>query len=253
MSKRKELQARQQAESRKKTLQIGGIIAVLAVVLIGGAIALNQVAPNTALTPSVPLPAVQLSGKPVPPNAEPNGLAWGPKDAPIKIEEYIDYQCPACASQWSQNEEAIIAALAATGKVRYEYNFLTFQDNNRAGSSDSKNAATGALCAAEQNKFWEFHNTLFANQIATNRGQYSLSRLNDMVTKIGGADAAAFTACMTSGKYDSRINEMASTAQARGVQSTPTFFVNDKAFPGTQTLANLRDAIAQVAPSVTLP
>ncbi|MDT9071462.1 thioredoxin domain-containing protein, partial [Escherichia coli] len=79
----------------------------------------------------------KTSVKPLPPNAAANAIAWGPEDAPIKVEEYLDYQCPACG-QFAKNFEAgIIDAFAASGKVRYEVKFMPFLED-RVGGRESR-------------------------------------------------------------------------------------------------------------------
>jgi protein-disulfide isomerase len=249
MSKRKEQVDQEQARARKQTLQIAGIIGTLAVVLIGGAILISRSRGDTSPT-EVPLPNVRVSTKAVPANAEPNGIAWGPKDAPIKIEEFIDYQCPGCRGQWSQYEEEIIGALAATGKVRYEYNFLTFLETRPGGRNDSSNAANGAMCAADQGKFFELHNTLFNSQFEENVGQFSPQRIKEMGKLIGLADVAKFDACIDAGTHKGRLAPMSDDASKRAVDSTPTFFVNGKKYTGSQSLADLRKIFAEVAPTV---
>ncbi len=248
MSKRKEIEALEQKRANKQTLQIAAIIGTLAVVLIGGAIIISRNRGDTTTT-EIPLPNVRLINKAVPANAEPNGVAWGPKDAPIKIEEFIDYQCPGCQGQWSQYEEAIIAALAPTGKVRYEYNFLTFLETRPGGRGDSSNAANAAMCAADQNKFFEMHNMLFGNQFEENVGQFSPARVKAMGGQLG-LDAAKFDACVDAGTHKGRLAPMSDDANKRAVDTTPTFFVNGKIFPGSKSIADLRKLFAEVAPTV---
>lgn len=250
MSKRKELEARQQEQARKQTIQIAAIIGILAIAIIGGAILISRNNPTAAET-TVPLPEPRLVSKPVPANADAKAPAWGPADAPVKIVEFVDYQCPACGAQWASNEEAIVAALAPAGKVRYEYKFLTFIETRKVGSSESTDAANAALCAADQGKFMAFHNTLFGNQFDENVGQFSKERLKKIGAAVG-LDAASFNTCVDSSANSARITEMAAEADRLGVQSTPSFIINGKLVTGGQNLAALKQAIAEVAPGVAI-
>ncbi len=248
MSKRRELEQRQQEQSRKQMIQIFAIIAGLAVVIIGGAAILAN---NTSLgnkAPEVPLPAPQPVARTIPANAE--GYGWGPKDAPIKIEEFIDYQCPACGAQWAANEDAIIIGLAKSGKVRYDYKFLTFIQTRKAGNTESEDAANAAMCAADQGKFLELHNILLGNQFDENVGQYSLARLKTMGGMIQGLDTAKFNSCVDGGTHKGAVTEMANEANAKQVSSTPTFIVNGKNEGGGKTLAELIAIIARIDPSL---
>jgi protein-disulfide isomerase len=252
MSKRKELESRQREESRKRTLQIAGIIAGIAIVVIGGAAFLSsRVGPLTP--PEVPLPAPRAVNKQAPPNAAAKAPAWGPENAPVKIEEYVDYQCPACGAQWAANEQPINQAFANTGKVRFEVKYRNLIQTFRPGSTESRDAANAALCAADQDKFWQMHDLLMGNQIDENVGQFSTTRLKTMGAFIAGLDQTAFAACIDGGTHHARVDAMDAEAQTRGVNSTPTFFVNGKILPGGGKGVNdLRQAITQIAPDVKL-
>jgi protein-disulfide isomerase len=253
MSKRKELEARKQEQQKKQIIQIAVIIAVIAIVVIGGAIVLSSAIGNQQQNAS--LPAVKTTSKAVPPNAQANLMAWGPEDAPIKIEEYLDYQCPACGQFAKSFEQGVIDALAGTGKVRYEVKFMPFLED-RVGGHESRDAAQAVLCATDQNKGWEMHNTLFDNQLITgeeNIGNYSKERLKQMAATIPGMDTAAFNACIDSNKHEQTVQSIRREGEARGVQSTPTFFVNNQPFPGVKSINDFMQIFSQVAPSVTIP
>jgi protein-disulfide isomerase len=253
MSKRKELEARRREQQRKQNIQIAVTIAVIAVVVIGGALILSAIANQEQQRLASTLPPVKAVSKETPPNAEPFGTAWGPPDAPIKVEEYLDYQCPACGVYGRDFEPAVIAAFAPTGKVRYEIKFLPFIED-RVNGRESRDAAQAALCAAEQDKFWQMHAAILANQLITGRenvGNYSKARLKEMAATIQGLDVAAFGACLDANKYEQRVLESRREAEARRINQTPTFIVNGQPFPGVQSVAEFRQIFAQVAPNVT--
>ena len=86
------------------------------------------------------------------------GQAKGPKDAPITIVEFSDFECPFC----SKGEEVIQQVLAKyPGKIR-----LVYRDFPLPFHSHAQKAAEAAQCAGEQGKYWEMHGKLFANQKA---------------------------------------------------------------------------------------
>jgi protein-disulfide isomerase len=236
MSKRRELVERRREQERKQTILVLGIIVVIAVIVIGGAVVLSLPKPEAPPT---------ASAHALPANAEPNGRAWGPADAPIKIEEYLDYQCPACGAYNRSFEEGVVAAFAQTGKVRYEVHSMSFI------GQESVDAAQAALCAADQNKFWEMHNTIFANQKGENQGAFSKARLKAFAAT-AGLDTGAFNSCLDSGKYADKVTQERDEGDTRGVSQTPTFFVNDKIYVGTQSADDFKRIIAQIAPDVQL-
>jgi protein-disulfide isomerase len=255
MSKRRELEARRQEQQKKQTIQIAVIIAVIAIVVIGGAIVLSSVTGNQQAAGNSSLPPAKTSVKPIPPNAEPNAIAWGPADAPIKVEEYLDYQCPACGQYARNFEGGVIDAFANTGKVRYEIKFMPFLED-RVGGRESRDAAQSVLCAADQNKAWQMHNTIFANQLITgeeNIGNYSKARLKEMAATIPDMDTAAFAACIDNNKYESQVQAIRQEGEARGVNSTPSFFINGQLNPGVRSADDFRQAFQQIAPEVTFP
>lgn len=239
MSKRRELIERRREQERRQTLTLLAVIAGIAVLVIGGAIALSVAQNQTSAAPAA------VATKAPPANAEPNSRAWGPADAPITVLEFIDYQCPACGIQARQYEQGIIDAFAATGKVRYEVHSLTFV------GPESRNAAIASLCAMDQNRFWDMHLSIFVNQSGENRGALSAGRLREMAEKLG-LDMAAYDQCVNSGKFDQTLRDDAALATQYGVNSTPSFVINGQAFSGIRTADDLRQLFAQVAPQVDL-
>jgi protein-disulfide isomerase len=254
MSKRRELEERQRAQTRSRNIQLAAILGGIAVVVIGGGILLNQFLGNPSRSNSI-LPSIKSISKPVPANADNVAAAYGPKEAPIKIEEFIDYQCPACGAQWRANEQGLIEAFAKGGKVRYEFRAMPW-----VGTTESIDAAQASYCAGDQNKFFEMHDTLFANQLITgeeNIGNFSKARLKEMAATVPGIEAGAFASCLDNDKYAQRAqdnrNDFEQRLKAAGQQAgTPSFFINGKLFPNARSAADMKQAIAQVAPDVKL-
>lgn len=238
MSKRRELIERRRQQERRQTVRLLVAIGAIAVVLIGGAIALSVAQQNSALP-------VAVATKAPPANVEPNSRAWGPADAPVTVLEFIDYQCPACGVQARQYEQRIIDAFAATGKVRYEVHSLTFV------GPESRNAAIASLCAMDQNRFWDMHISIFVNQSGENQGALSAGRLREMAEKLG-LDMAAYDQCVGSGKFDQTLRDDSALANQLGVNSTPSFVVNGRVYSGIRTADDLRQIFAELAPEVDL-
>ncbi len=237
MSKRRELIEQQRKQRRKQVTVALAIIAAFAMILIGGAVILNAVS-------SAPHP-ITVVNNPAPPNAEKNGRAWGPKDAPIQVIAFVDSQCPGCALYTARYEPGVIDAFARTGKVRYEVHALTFI------GPESVDAAMASLCAMDQDKYWQMHDTIFANQwLGENSGNFSRATLQEMASRLG-LDTGSFNTCMDSSKYNGTISQDAADASQFGVNQTPTFIVNGKRFTGAQNADDFRRIFAQVVPEVT--
>ncbi|HMO57216.1 MAG TPA: thioredoxin domain-containing protein [Roseiflexaceae bacterium] len=183
-----------------------------------------------------------------PPNAEPNGRAWGPTDAPIQVIEYVDYECESCGYFARTYEAEVIEAFAATGKVRFEIRNAPFHGEG------SRNAAAAAYCAAEQNAFWPMHDSLFLNQPViegTGAEVFSMMRLNEIAAQLE-LDTTAFGQCLSTGTYDAQVAADYAETGRIGVTGTPSFVINGRMYPAVLSTDDLREIFRQVAPDVDL-
>lgn len=235
MSKRRDLIERRKEQQRKQTIVMMVVIGVIAILVLGAAIIISN-------RPTEP---VAQTSRSIPANVEPNGRAWGPADAPIKVVEWLDYQCPTCGTYSRNFEPGIEAAFAATGKVRYEVRSLSFL------GQESVDSVAATLCAMDQNKFWEMHYTIFDNQSGENQGALSKPRLKDMATAVG-LDMGAFNTCFDGGKYNQQIADERAEGENAGVNQTPTFVINGTRYPGLRNATDMRRIFSEVAPTVVL-
>lgn len=159
------------------------------------------------------------------PNQKANSM--GDPNAPVKIIEYGDFQCPFCRHFWQQTEPQIIETYVRTGKVYFEYRSFAFL------GPESVTAAQAAYCAGDQGRFWEYHDALFANGTGENVGDFTPDKLRGYAATVG-LDAKEFDACLTSGKYTEQVNQDMETAKANGVHATPSFLINGKLVEGAQ-------------------
>lgn len=168
----------------------------------------------------------------------PNGMTMGKTDAPVLIEEYSDFQCPYCERFYREQEPKIIADYVETGKARLQYVPYSFI------GPESVSAAEAAYCAADQNKFWEFHYQLFNNQAAENSGAYSDANLNRYAAS-AGLNMSQFRACYQGNTYNQQVKDDVAKGLDRGVQGTPTFFVNGNGpFNSVEVFAEIEKALA---------
>lgn len=157
----------------------------------------------------------------------------GPKDAPIVLVEFSDYQCPYC-KRW--HDEVYTSLMAAyPNQVRLVYRNLPLTQIH----PQAMNAAEAAMCAGEQDAYWQYHEKLFENSDVLSADLYA-SLAADL-----GLDAASFESCMTDHKYLDEIQADMQFAINLGVQSTPTFFINGLAVVGAQPLSVFQQVIDQ--------
>jgi len=154
----------------------------------------------------------------------------GDPKAPIQIAEYSDFQCPYCKHFYSDTEPLVAQYFAATGKIYFTYHSAgNWVSRNMGGvRTESQDAAAAAYCAADQGKFWEMHDALFANnRDVEDQGSFTSKRLKAIAESIG-LDMTAFNNCYNSGKYEKQVKQDFDDATAAGIQGTPYFVMTYK-------------------------
>jgi len=144
----------------------------------------------------------------------------GSLDAPVQMIIYSDFECPFCAG-FSQTVKQIEQEFG--DKVA-----IAFRHYPVPGHQDAVKAAQASECAAEQGKFWEMHDKLFADNIA---GRLILEQYQKEAINLG-LDTVEFNDCLASDQYESKVTEMAARGAAAGVTGTPTSFINGNIYPG---------------------
>ena len=112
-----------------------------------------------------------------------------------------------------------------TGKVRFVYRNFAFIGD------ESVWAAQAAECAANQSRFWDYHDKLFASQAGENRGAFSRDRLKGFARSLD-LDQATFARCLDNNETLGRVLQDKAEAQRLQVRSTPTFFINGQSVLG---------------------
>ncbi len=214
MSKRQEMR-----EKRAKQEKSQKIFIILGVVLVALAIAAFLILPT--LKPIGEIADAEVINRP-----QVSFNTVGDPNAPVKIVEYSDFQCPYCGNFTRDTEQQLLDAYVATGKVYFEYR--TF---GQFIGPESMRSGEAAYCAGDQEKFWEMHDLIFANQTGENVGAYSDERLVAFAEKLG-LEMSAFNDCFNSNKYESRVLQDGVDGQAAGIRATPSFIVNGKLVEG---------------------
>ncbi len=170
-------------------------------------------------------------------NAQAFGTTLGSQDAPIKLEEYADFQCPACGAFARGSLRQIIDKYVNTNQVQIVFHHFAFI------GEESIRAAEAAECANEQNKFWDFYDVLFDNQAGENQGAFSDAKLTGFAQQLK-LDTTKFQECFSSDRYRSKIQADTNNGQLRGVTSTPTLFVNDKKVVGAISIQQFDNLVS---------
>lgn len=188
----------------------------------------------------------------IPPTSYEPGLAagevLGAATAPVTMELYSDFQCPACKLFVTGQLKALTDEFVRPGTLRIEARDIAFL--GRGSRDESIELAVGAACAAEQDRYWQFHDLVFWNQGRENRGDHDEA----FIGRVAGQamlDRAAFDACMQRGDLRAQVQAQTSRAFSAGIQSTPTLVVNGQAVVGVPEYSQLATLIRQLAAGET--
>jgi len=153
----------------------------------------------------------------------------GPADAPVTIVEFSDFQCPYCIQA--------IPELEAMLKVYPKDVKLIFKQFPLEIHSDAYRAATAALAAQKQGKFWEMHYSMFAHH-----QNLSLDAILAMAKDLQ-LDTARLQKDMESKEIHDIVAKDLQDGNDSGVEGTPTIFVNGRRYNGRIQLSNLRQLV----------
>lgn len=223
MAKRKRIVRRtRQPERSTNWWLIGGVvIAILAVV---GLLALAFREPGGSSTSDL----IQYCQE----NPD-NCVAKGSEDAPVTIVEVSDYGCGHCRDFNLETAGLIEDLYVTPGDVQW----ITVPFALGLGTTPP---AEAAFCAAEQDRFDDYHLRLF--QLQGSPGLYETASLVQIAADLG-LDQDSFAACVNSGAYSSAVQQNIRAASSAGVNSTPTFVINDRMFPGNRPLTFFQEQI----------
>lgn len=157
-----------------------------------------------------------------------SGTAAGDPKAKVRIDVFEDFQCPACREYTQSLEPQIMRNQVATGKVYYVFHSFLVIDQATWDSAkkESHQAANAAMCAADQNRFWDFHDILFNNWTGENVGDFTDARLA-AYAQLLNLDMNKFNACFTANSFKGKIDGDIAAGTKLGVQGTPSIFVNN--------------------------
>ena len=229
------------AKSSRRWLWLAGGVALALLVLLAAVSLLNNRAtPATATTAgasdSTGSTVAAAIGQPVDRNV------MGDPNAPVLIQAYEDFQCPHCQDFTAAMESTIRNDLVAPGIARFE--FL----NRFVIGPDSVTAAEAAQCAADQQRFWEYHDALFAALRSNPQTAQNTANLKRIAGDIG-LDTGAFNQCLDSNKYYEELLRADSDASAKGINSTPSVFINGQRYQDALTPDAFKAAVEAAASS----
>ncbi len=153
----------------------------------------------------------------------------GPKDAPITVVMFQDFQCPFSKRSQSTTKQLMDAY---PNQIK-----LAFKNFPLGSHKQAMIAAEAVMAAGAQGKFWEMHDKIFANQ-----KQINIVILNGYAKELN-LDMSTFNNDIKSHKYKKVIDSDMKLARGAGVRGTPTFFINGKKLVGAKPLPAFKEII----------
>lgn len=179
----------------------------------------------------------------VPASGPAQGYTMGKADAPVEIIEFGDFECPGCGQFATVTEPDVRKRLVETGLAKF-----TFYDYPLSMHKNTQPAHNAAACAADQGKFWEMHDRLFAKQdqwngIATdNPAPFFEKYVSDL-----GLNGNVWKDCYEKRKHQGRIMANVAEGERRQINTTPSFIINNKMYVGALPY----DALKAIVDSAT--
>jgi protein-disulfide isomerase/uncharacterized membrane protein len=154
---------------------------------------------------------------------------------PVRVVVFSDFQCPGCAVAAPSLSE-----LAASGRITLTYRFFPLTRIH----ANAQAAALAAMAAAQQDRFWQFHDELFARQQAW--ASLPPPAAQDAFAQIAadiGLDVARWQADLAKPELTAAIEADVQKATELGLAGTPSIFIDGQRYDGRFDFASLSAAI----------
>lgn len=199
---------------------------------------------NANKTPPLTLDAAAMAQLPAP-----EGYLRGNPNAPVQIIEFGDFECPLCGNFAMISEPDIKARIVDPGLASFRFFDFPLAEIHK----NTLNAHLAAACAADQNKFWEMHDAIFGAQDQWNtQATTNPRKILDALAKTVGLNETAYSECMSSQKYISRLQANRKAGEERGVSGTPTLFIGNMQIPNGTSVDRMKeivDSLIKAAPA----
>ena len=221
-----------------------GFLAIIGLVILAGGAGIWTTMQNKPkpieLAPGAPLPTAE-------------GYLRGDPNAPVTIIEFADFECPGCGQFATLQGPDVKARLIDAGLA----NFRFYDFPLTSIHANTMSAHLAAACANDQGKFWEMHDALFAGQYDwSSQATTNPRKIMDGYASQLGLDMKTFGECFDTQKHVARIQANAAAGSARGVNSTPTIIIGDRAYTqgvNFDLIKRVVDSLRALAPTAAAP
>jgi len=162
---------------------------------------------------------------------------YGNPNSKVVLESYSDLQCPACRVYWLNSEKQLLEKYKDTVRFEFKHYPLPIHAN-------AKLAAEASEAAGSQGKFLEFIDYVYEKQSRTESDSWSVEKFTEYARAVGVADIERFERELRNKYYRQAVEEWVDKAEERGVDSTPTIFIDGKKMNSYdfETLSNELDS-----------
>jgi len=164
-------------------------------------------------------------------------MAMGDADAPVVMIAYSDYLCPFCRTWVMQTQPEIVDRYVDSGKVRIEWREFPYMGQT------SETLAIGARAAAEQDRFWQYHQRIYEEQEELEEAGSEVERRMTDLAAEAGADPERFAADLDRQELAESVQQDFDEGQQVGISGTPAFLVNGDPIMGAQPLSAFASSI----------
>ncbi len=181
--------------------------------------------------------------------------ALGSSKAKVTMVEFGDYQCHFCAAFQRDTKDSILQNFVNTGQVRFL--FKDFTINDKPGDKASTLAAEASYCAADQGKYWQYHDEIYKNSKGENVAWVTKDILKQFASNVNIPNIKKFSECLDSQNHSNIVEQNDNLANSMGLQATPSFILLSTGksqqepllVDGAQPYSSFQQAIAKVQSS----
>jgi protein-disulfide isomerase len=148
--------------------------------------------------------------------------ALGSESATVTLVEFGDYLCTYCHRFHETTKDQLVADYVDTGKVRFIFRDFPINDHLGGGSTLG---AQASYCAADQGRFWQFHDAMYEGWGGERAGWITQENMSVYAQAAGVSDMERFDSCLSSHKYAGVVRENYDLARTIGIRGTPGFLI----------------------------
>jgi protein-disulfide isomerase len=230
-AKARQVVEHQRAAERRRTVTLWTSVAVVVVLFIAGLVGYSMIGNDDQGTQTTPTAAVD------------EGTAFASGTGSVAVDVYEDFMCPACNS-FEQEAGATLKSMVAANKITLRFHPVAILDRFSNGTEYSTRAAAASAAAAQEGKFVEYHDVLFANQPAENTDGLTDDKLVELGKSVG-LTSETFANAVKDGTYKAWATQATEKFSERGFTGTPTITVNGEQLVGPNNTLPTAELLTQ--------